>query len=298
MDRDDEKHGRGDGHVREALRMVEAFASVGVKTFDLTHTNVNHEKRGFRPRQSVAQISTSLPYLVPSSFRRQNNVILRPHDPPAVFLVQLDDLNAGKLAPLGDAVFLILETSPGNFQAWVAVERAGKPADADFARRLRKGAGADPTASGATRTAGTANYKPKYAPSFPVVRIEAVYPGRIVARPALEAKKGLVAASAPVAASSGPANRRARGVWPSYQHCLMNAPKAHGSAERIDVSRADFTWCVTAIDWGWSVEDVASRLLQESPKARESGQAYAVLTATNAAAAVEHRSRPSHDVAP
>jgi len=35
---------------------------------------------------------------------------------------------------------------------------------------------------------------------------------------------------------------------------------------------------MTACDWGWSVEDVANRLMEEIPKARENGPAYARLT--------------------
>ncbi len=56
-----------------------------------------------------------------------------------------------------------------------------------------------------------------------------------------------------------------------------------------DVYRADFAWCMTAIDWGWSVEDVARRLMEESDKAKENGSAYATRTAQNAAAAVLRR---------
>ena len=68
------------------------------------------------------------------------------------------------------------------------------------------------------------------------------------------------------------------------------APLAHNSDQK-DVRRADFTWCMTAIDWGWSVEDTAERLLEESDKTRENGPAYALLTARKAAAAVERRTR-------
>jgi len=49
---------------------------------------------------------------------------------------------------------------------------------------------------------------------------------------------------------------------------------------------------MTAIDWGWSVEDTAQRLMQESTKAQENGENYALTTARNAAAAVERRSQP------
>jgi hypothetical protein len=50
---------------------------------------------------------------------------------------------------------------------------------------------------------------------------------------------------------------------------------AHGQ-DRPDISRADFTWCMTASDWGWSVDDIATRLLEESEKARENGERYAL----------------------
>ena len=56
-----------------------------------------------------------------------------------------------------------------------------------------------------------------------------------------------------------------------------------------DVSRADFVFCMTAITWGWSVDDTAERLMEESAKAQANGKNYAALTARNAAIAVERR---------
>lgn len=269
--------------------MLDVFASVGVQHFDLTHTNIDGEKRGFRPKQSLAQVRNSMPHLLESAKRRQNNVILRPHPPPEVLLVQLDDLNADKIERVREISFLMLRTSPGNYQAWVAVQNPQGSADSDFSRRLRKGAGADPTASGATRSTGTRNFKRKYEPDFPTVEIEAAKLGHIVARETLNAL-GLVAEPEPVKApvNALPPTRRARGRWPSYQYCLDRAPRAQGE-ERPDVSRADFTWCMTAIDWGWPVEDTARRLMEESAKAGEEGERYAIETAKNAALAVERR---------
>ena len=55
------------------------------------------------------------------------------------------------------------------------------------------------------------------------------------------------------------------------------------------MSRADFTWCRTATEWGWSVQDTASRLLELSTKAKENGEGYALLTAARAAASVERQ---------
>jgi hypothetical protein len=82
-----------------------------------------------------------------------------------------------------------LETSPGNYQAWVALD-AGS-CDKDFARRLRKGAGGDDTASGATRIAGSLNFKEKYAPGFPRVRMSHSTPGLMTTASDLESR-GLV----------------------------------------------------------------------------------------------------------
>jgi hypothetical protein len=64
--------------IAEALRLLDLFASVGAEAFDITHTNLQQEKRGFRPAQSLAQARQSMPYLVPSAARRQNNLIVRP----------------------------------------------------------------------------------------------------------------------------------------------------------------------------------------------------------------------------
>jgi hypothetical protein len=215
---------------------------------------------------------------------------VRPHGPGATF-IQLDDLKADQLARLAPAVFLILETSPGNFQAWVAMPDAE---DKDFARRLRKGTGADPTASGATRVAGSLNFKDKYAPVFPRVAIRHANFGRLAQAAELE-RLGLVAEPeaaqplriTPARARPGTGNRK----WPSYALSLDGAPLNHDETGP-DVSKADFVWCMTAITWGWSVDETKARLMEESTKAQENGERYAELTARNAALAVERRQQP------
>jgi hypothetical protein len=54
--------------------------------------------------------------------------------------------------------------------------------------------------------------------------------------------------------------------WPTYQRCVKHAPETREGG-RPDISRADFTFCLLAIDWGWSAEEAANRLMQESGKA-------------------------------
>jgi hypothetical protein len=72
---------------------------------------------------------------------------------------------------------------------------------------------------------------------------------------------------------------------------VENALPTHGR-NRPDISRADFTFCLLAMDWEWGIEESAARLQQESGKARENGEAYALRTARTAAAVLERRRGP------
>jgi hypothetical protein len=153
---------------RKTLDMLDAFASVGVRAFDVTMTDIKGDKipRGFSGEPWSRQIRASIGLQLEMATRARENFIIRPRSTTAT-LNQLDDLPAEAAAAIGRFAFMVLCTSPGNFQAWVAV----KDAPADFARRLRKGSGADPSASGATRISGSLNFKTKYAPMFPMVEI-------------------------------------------------------------------------------------------------------------------------------
>jgi hypothetical protein len=275
-----EKHGRG---VEQAWQMLDLFASLGAHTFDLTRTDMDGHKRGFGPAQSLGALRRWMPFLLNSATQWQHNLIVRPKASAAA-LVQLDDLRGPMLERVKSAAFLILTTSAGNHQAWVAIRECGP----DLARRLRQGSGADPSASGATRVAGSLNFKRQYAPDFPMVQILEANPQRTVTGGELEAL-GLVAApDVPIlCAGRGGPHKPAR-AWPSYERCLQNAPPRH-YGDRPDVRRADFTFCLLAIDWGWSIAETCARLLEKSNKAHENGEGYAWLTAQRAAAAVGRR---------
>ncbi len=274
----------------EARRMLETFGSVGADSFAVTLTNRQGEKVRFRRSVPLDELHRTIPDQLTNATRLQQNFIIRPHG-PAVTFVQLDDIDQAGIDRITPAAFLALETSPGNFQAWIALP---DQADEDFARRLRKGAGADPSASGATRIAGSLNFKDKYAPDFPRVRITHNSPGQLTTREQLESLDLVAAAETArpatcrVSRSRGPGRRR---QWPSYERCIDGAPPNHDNTGP-DKSRADFTWCMTAIDWGWSTEATAARLMEESAKAQENGEIYATRTAQRAAEAVtRNRSR-------
>lgn len=274
---------RSDSHAAdEAFRMLDAFSSVGVAHLDVTFLDLDGAKRGFGRQQSVRRLKNSLPHLLPGLKERRQSLVIRPSAPKDVTLVQLDDLDSDKLRRAASASFLTLETSPGNHQAWLAVSGLENPKE--YARRLRKGASADLSASGAARVAGTLNYKRKYEPDFPCVRILEAHPGRILTSAEIEAL-GLLAPPLP-AARAAPlrvSSLRDRSL-PDYARCLAGAPLNHGQTGP-DVSRADFFWCLMAAQRGWSIDTIAARLMQLSPKANENGESYARLTAENAAAA-------------
>jgi RepB DNA-primase from phage plasmid len=184
----------------EAGRMLDAFTSVGADRFHLTLTNIREEETEFLRNRTVPSMRYNLPAWMRRSAKLQpitlpatetepeetilagENLILRPYTPPAVVLVQLDDLEHQQLERVRQAAFLTLQTSPGNYQAWMAVQGG----DREFTSRLKRGTGADLSASGSVRMAGTGNYKRKYKADFPVVRIDEVHLGRIVTREQLE----------------------------------------------------------------------------------------------------------------
>ncbi len=198
------------GHT-EARAMLDIFGSVGATRFDVTWTNRAGDRERYWRGVILAELKRTLPGMLDAATAGERNVIVRPRGDGVTF-IQLDDLKADQLARPAPAVFLALETSPGNYQAWVALPGAE---DKDFARRVRKGTGADATASGATRVAGSLNFKDKHDPEKtgkpgPRVAVHAAQPGRVTTAAELD-RLGLVAAPEPAAERQpGPGNLRIR----------------------------------------------------------------------------------------
>jgi hypothetical protein len=247
---------RGEADREQALELLQAFASVGVKAFAVTLTDLEGKKlpQGYYSHCSLEQLRHTLGPMLRAATAHQHNVIVRPAKSESVELVQLDDLAEPDLGRLSPVSLVVLRTSPGNGQSWVAVEDATP----NFARRLRQGTRADASASGATRIAGSR------------IEILAWHPGHVVSRAALESRELVAPVEAVPFTTSGvarlPAGRR---QWPSYPRCVAHAPPVAGGEPRPDISKADFVWCMTALDWGWSRAATAARLIQESRKAQE-----------------------------
>ena len=285
----------------EAQAMIDALTSVGVREINLTLL----DHHGGTPRYETFgpdALCRSIPRVLAWAANRQRSVIVRPVAGAINALIQLDDVRADMIERLEPVAFLGIETSPGNFQTWVAVPST--EADVDFRRRLCRGAGADPGATGAGRIAGSINFKPKHAPHFPQVRLIHTAQGRITTRAELESL-GVVAAPEPVPAIAVPpstptdldsmvisfdveSRKRKPRRWPDYQRCLDGAsPNSDGTGP--DRSRADYLWCRVAIQWGWGVEETAEQLMELSEKAQERDDDYALRTARAAGEALRRR---------
>ena len=266
--------------LADSFRMIDTFASAGATHFDVTFTDIEGEKVGFRKEQTARQLRNSLPHLLPGLTERRQNLIVRPQGPHVTF-IQLDDLDYEQLKQVSPISCLILETSPGNHQAWVAVSDLHKDEAKDFGCRLRKGTSADINASGATRCAGTHNYKVKYLPDFPEVKILLAAPGRMTTKAQLEAFH-ILAASEPVHEAAPVVIRTsASRSWPDYQRCVDGAPLNH-SKTGPDISRADYFWSMMCAQRGHGMQEIAAHLMELSSKAKTGGQRYADRTAQNA----------------
>jgi hypothetical protein len=280
----------------EAQAMLDVCASVGARAVALTLTSQSGEKEYFRRNVPLDELGRSLQQgMLDDAAKHRRNVIIRPHDGKPdnqreVSFLQLDDLTADRLP---EVAFVTFETSPGNYQAWLALP--GR-LDKELASRMRKGAGADIGASGATRIPGSLNFKPDHAPEktgrphYPRVTIKEARLGQKVTAAELE-QLGLVAPKehfAPIApARFESAHMR---QWPDFQYNLDRA-KPNKAGTGPDLSGVDFVWCMTAATWGFDVNDTAEELLKVSEHARQQSdpEDYAKRTAKNAAGYVERR---------
>lgn len=290
-----------EANEQSALEMVDLFVASGADRFDVTLTNSNGELIRYRPNLTTEDVKNKIPYSIDKAIENHYNIIIRPRESnKLIFFVQLDDLKPEKLKQVQDARFLTIETSPNNFQSWIAISKAERTDEKEIARVLRRISGADTSASGATRLAGTRNFKDKYAPDYPIVTINSSNSGVIVSEQDLK-DIGLLANVVTANPDSPTPSRTPRPIlktsyqpekqpkrFPDYGRCLDNAP-ANSEGTGLDTSRADFVWCMTAIDWGWSVEETSAQLLRErfdDHKKHRNSERYATLTARNAEIAV------------
>jgi RepB DNA-primase from phage plasmid len=286
--------------TKQALAMLDAFGSVGVRQFQITALDIEQNKVGYEVR-SLDELKRHMSGRLEAATRSKRNIVVRPARQAGVLFVQLDDLSTAEAASIGQHGFFSLETSPDNHQVWVAVSdgpKDGTEAAKEFRRRMKKGTAADKSATNAVRLAGSLNIKPKYAPDFPVVKLSQAQPGKTVTVAELDAA-GLLAAPEPITApprvfpkgrADYPSRPNAPRHWPDYGRALSGAPvnREGGGPDR---SLADFMFCKWAAERGWLADEIAVKLTEVSDKAQErekaGDQGYAKVTAQNAVVVVE-----------
>ena len=125
--------------TRQALAMLEAFASVGARAFDLSITDINGDPvEGLqRTGESLAQLHGRIGRDLQAAESNRHNVIIRPRSTTAL-LVQLDDLSPEKAAQIEPYAFITICTSPGNGQVWLAVADGPKESEKHAAKAFRK----------------------------------------------------------------------------------------------------------------------------------------------------------------
>jgi hypothetical protein len=218
----------GEPKAGMALAMLNAFSSVGANAFDLTLLDLEGRERGFQRNRSFTELRGFIGRRLAAAAELRYSLVIRPRSTTAL-LVQLDDFTAERAAQLAPHAFMTVCTSPNNFQVWLAVADGPKEKAAakEFRTRVRRGAGADQSATGAVRLAGSLNFKTKYAPEFPLVALTWAKPGSLTTVAALEQAGWLAAPPLPPASvpRAEPAARAARGrYWPDYQQALRGAP--------------------------------------------------------------------------
>ncbi len=175
---------------------------------------------------------------------------------------------------------LQVETSPGNYQSWLAVGDESEKEELDvlrgrFLREVSR-TGGNGGSLGALRWPGSFNHKPERKQadgSQPVVRIVHLEMGRITTVAELESMGFL----APPIVCAGTSTSRVNSnkvpiQWPSWEQELgYSKTKSDGTLDR---SEADFRWCRTALLWGWSETEVAAKLREVSPKACDETKHY------------------------
>jgi hypothetical protein len=105
--------------LADASADVACFEQAGVKCFDVSLVGEvmrtsERELAGFWGSVPVSEFRESLPGMLERCGRVRLNLIVRPRA-PGVRLVQLDDLDADRLAKVQRCAFRVIETSPGNY---------------------------------------------------------------------------------------------------------------------------------------------------------------------------------------
>ena len=203
--------------------------------------SINYDFRGFTENIEDLKVLADA---------RQWSLVVRFRGP----VLQCDDCDAETVELLRPFALAAWETSPGNYQAWLAFnDEEDKETTAPKLWRgvrsilpnstINKGSG------GATRWIGTHNFKPERKQEggqFPVVQLLFLNRGRIVTPTELDDAGLLVSESERTEGLLLPELDSTGVWWPSYDLSLAGAPVRQNGAGR-DISRADASFVTRAL---------------------------------------------------
>ncbi len=115
--------------------MLNAFASVGATAFDVTLLDIEGREQGFQKNRGLQELLRSMGQRLEAAERSHHSIVIRPRSTTAT-LIQLDDFDEAKAERLVPHSFMTLQTSPGNYQVWLAVTDA--PTDPDPAKQFKR----------------------------------------------------------------------------------------------------------------------------------------------------------------
>jgi hypothetical protein len=268
-----------------ALEALQSFEALGASSFSVTLRDEESGRAGDYETFTGAQLREWLPDLLAQNERKRESLIIRPR---GASLIQCDDLANDDRERLAPYAFLSAETSPGNYQSWLAMaDDLEAPALADVRARLLPSVNADKGANGAMRWPGSLNRKYEDAPLVKLIQCNFF---RRVGVAELE-QAGLLAPQKPPCDSLmlsmlKPLPKRSSAAEPSYERCERVVKTKRG---KIDRSGVDALFAVTCFDWGLAFDRVLELLRLKSSKARSRRDDYAERTATWALSQVMSR---------
>ncbi len=286
--------------VLEAQKLVEAFESVGVtqfKTVFISCVSLSGDYRCVGAEDATAeQVRSRIDGYVRRSERQTQSVCLRPVNPELNqdakvcsngALIQVDDCSPDVLARLAPYSFLTVETSPGNFQAWLALPKGVTEGERISVRerllRQLKDTSANGGAFNSVRLPGCLNAKEKYRDSqghLPRVKVVDVVPS-LVAAPALLETAGLLATPLPpkVTRIETYSNPRIPTSEADYNYYLS---RSASSGKAFDRSNADICYAMAMLRLGHLDHTIESRINDLSDKAKGRNDNYAEKTVSRA----------------
>lgn len=262
----------------DELRAIEAFASVGAELDQVLILDDAKPKDGQLLKSSksdFASLLESLPTMKDQAERDHLSIVGRIRGP----VLQVDDCDRQAALLLSSFAFVTFETSPKNFQCWLAF----KDDDDKEAAASRLIAGlkiilpdtqANKGSGGAIRWPGTKNHKPNRQQadgSYPVVKVGRVQLGRTVTPSELD-DAGLLATEAKPPQVGGETQTHATGGVRGYGYYLQKAPPRERDG-KPDRSKADMAFVNACFRAGMAKETIQGLLMESSERAKEKGWA-------------------------